>query len=156
MPWPRRSLAETTSAHSQRGRDQAQQKTNLAKAHMLEAECEGNPAQWKWQEAQCAGNWDRKNKLGQKLTRFSLKFQKTSSLGRRSSPLWLDGHMANRILIPLQSLVSYFLKHPVNRWMAMGATEGLWQGLLPSVSWRLHYLLCPRSCCPSGWGFFGP
>ena len=42
--------------------------------------------------------------------------------------------MANKILIPLQSLVSCFLKPPMNRQEAVGATEVLWQGLLLSVS----------------------
>ena len=37
-----------------------------------------------------------------------------------SSFLWLEGHMAKKILIPLQSLVSYFLKPPVNRQAAVG------------------------------------
>ena len=49
--------------------------------------------------------------------------------------------MANKILIPLQSLVSCFLKPPVNRWAAEGATEGLWLGFLPTVSRGLHCLL---------------
>ena len=42
--------------------------------------------------------------------------------------------MANKVLIPLQSLISYSLKPPVKRQAAVGAAEGLWQGLLPSVS----------------------
>ena len=65
---------------------------------------------------------------------FSLRFQKTFGWGRKSSPLWLEGHMANKILIPLQYLVFCFLKPSANRLAAVGATEGLWQGLLPSVS----------------------
>ena len=67
----------------------------------------------------------------------------------------LEGHTANKILIPLQSLIACFLEPPVNRWVAVGATEGLLQGLLPSVSQRLHQLHL-SSCCPSGWGFFCP
>ena len=35
---------------------------------MVEAECEENPAQWKWQETHRAGNQDTKNKLNRKLT----------------------------------------------------------------------------------------
>ena len=67
--------------------------------------------------------------------------------------------MDNKILIPLHFLVSCFLKPPVNRRVAVGATEGLWQGLLPSVSWRRYYLLRLSSyeCTwgyPSGWRFF--
>ena len=49
-------------------------------------------------------------------------------------PLWLEGHMANKILIPLQSFISCFLKPPANRPVAVGVTEGHWQGLIPSVS----------------------
>ena len=44
---------------------------------------------------------------------------------------WKDKWL--KILIPLQSLVSCFLEPPMNRQAAVGATEGLWQGLLPSV-----------------------
>ena len=44
-----------------------------------------------------------KNQLSRKLTRLSLRFQKTS----RSLFLWLEGHMPKKILIPLQSLVSF-------------------------------------------------
>ena len=47
--------------------------------------------------------------------------------------------MANKILIPVQSFVSCFLESPANRQAAVGAVEGLWQGLL-------------SSCCPSVWG----
>ena len=64
--------------------------------------------------------------------------------------------MANKILIPLQSLIFCFFELPVNRWASVGSVEELWQGLLPSVSWRLHYLLWLNSCCPSEWGFFCP
>ena len=49
-------------------------------------------------------------------------------------PLWLEGHMANKILIALQSLISCFLEPPVNRRVAVGTIEGRWQGLLPSVA----------------------
>ena len=41
---------------------------------------------------------------------LSLRFEKTSGLGRRSALLWLEGHMPNKILIPLQSLISCFLE----------------------------------------------
>ena len=48
--------------------------------------------------------------------------------------LWLEGHMANRILIALQSLISCFLEPPANRRVAVGTIEGPLQELLPSVS----------------------
>ena len=130
------NLAETTSAWPPWGPGQRQQKPNLVKAPAVEAEGEENPAQWKWQEAQRAENWDSKNKLGQKPMQLNLRFQKTFGWGRKSSPLWLEGHMSNKILIPLQSLISCFLKPHANRRVAVYATEGLWQRLL-------------SSCCPS-------
>ena len=39
--------------------------------------------------------------------------------------------MANNILIPLQSLVSYFLKPPMNRREAVGAIEDSGRGYSP-------------------------
>ena len=43
--------------------------------------------------------------------------------------------MANKILIPLLSLISCFLKPPANRQVAVGTTEGLWRGsVCPEVS----------------------
>ena len=79
VPWLRFNLAETTLARPLQGRGQTQQKPNPAKAPVVEAEHKENPAQWKWQEAQCAGNWDSKNKLSRKLTLLSLRFQNISS-----------------------------------------------------------------------------
>ena len=40
----------------------------------------------------------------------------------------------------------------MNRWVAVDATEELWQGLLPRASQKFYYLLRLSSCCPSGWG----
>ena len=76
--WLEFNLAETTSAQLPQGGGQAQHKPNLAKAPVVEDECEENPAQRKWQEAQRSRNWDSKTKLCRKLTRLSLRFQKTS------------------------------------------------------------------------------
>ena len=42
--------------------------------------------------------------------------------------------MANNILIPLQSLVSCFLKPPMNRREAVGTIEGLCWGHLVAVA----------------------
>ena len=50
-------------------------------------------------------------------------------------------HMANRILIPLQSLLSCFSETPTDRRAAVGATEELWSGYSP---------VCPEGftiCC---------
>ena len=80
---------------------------------------------------------EQQKQTQRKLTRLNLRFQKTSSWDRKSSLLWLEEPMANKILIPLQSLNSCFLKPPVNRQVAVGSIEGHWQGLL-------------SSCCPSG------
>ena len=60
--------------------------------------------------------------------------------------------MANKILIPLQYLVSCFLKPLANRRVAVGAIVGLWQGLLPSVSRRLYCLLHLSNSCQAGEG----
>ena len=125
------NLAETTLAQP---RSQAQQKPNLGKALMVEDECEENPVQWEWQEPKHAGNQDSKNKFGRKLTWVSLRFQETCWT-IKSSPLWQKGHMANKILISSQSLISYFLKSPVNRQVAVSAIKGLWRGYSP---------LCPK------------
>ena len=80
-----------------------------------------------WKPGQQTQTW-------QKLTHLSLRFQKTSSWGRNSSLLWLEGHMTNKILIPLQSLVSCFLKPPVSRRVAVGTTEGSGSGYLVAVA----------------------
>ena len=95
------NLAETTSAQPLCGGGQAQQKPNSVKTPTVETEHEENPAQRKWQEAQHARKLDSKNKLSRELMWLSLRFQGTSGWGRKSSPLWLEGHMANKILIPL-------------------------------------------------------
>ena len=100
-----------------------------------------NPAQGKWQKAQHAGYQDSKNKLSRKLTWLSLRFQKTFGWGRKSSPSWLEGYIANKILIPLQSLVSCFLK---TLW------TGKWQWVQLRDSGRGYLPVCPEGstiCC---------
>ena len=62
------NLAETTSAQPPRGRSQAQQKPSSVKTPEVGAEHEDNLTQWKWQEAQHAGNCDSKNRHGRKLS----------------------------------------------------------------------------------------
>ena len=64
--WLQFNLAETTLAQPPQGGGQAQQEPNLAKAPVVEAEHEENPAQEKWQEAQHAGNQDSKKPTQQK------------------------------------------------------------------------------------------
>ena len=44
-------------------------------------------------------------------------------------------HMPNKILIPLQSLISCFLNPSVKRQVSVGAIEGLWRG---------YCLICPK------------
>ena len=51
VPFLRFNLAETTSAQPPQGGGQAQQEPNSAKAPVVEAEHDENPAQQKWQEA---------------------------------------------------------------------------------------------------------
>ena len=52
--------------------------------------------------------------------RLSFRFHETSGWDRKSSLLRLEGHMASKILIPLQYLIC-FLKSPANRQAAVGA-----------------------------------
>ena len=71
-----------------------------------------------------------------------MKIQKTSYVSR---------DMRNKILIPLQSLISSFLEPLVNRRAAVGSTEGLWRG---------YSLVCPKgticwvpvAVTQAGWG----
>ena len=129
MPFLGFNLAETTSAWP----SQAQQKYNSAKAPTVEAEGEENPAQGKSQEAQRAGNRSSKNALGRKLTRLSLRLQKTSCWGRKSLLLWLEGYMANTILNPLQPLNSCFLK-PLQTGEGQWVPQDVLKALLSAVS----------------------
>ena len=46
----------------------------------------------------------------------------------------LEGHVTNKTLIPLQSLVSSFLEPPVNRRVAVGAIEGSLSGYIVAVA----------------------
>ena len=74
-----------------------------------------------------------------------MEIQKTSYVWR---------YMPNKILIPLQSLISCFLEPPVNRWAAVGSIEGLW---------RCYSLVCPKgticwalvAVTQAGWGSSG-
>ena len=162
VPFLRFNLAETNSAHPCKE----------------EAKDSKSPTQWKlpqWKlnanKTQCRESDKKpsvpetrttKNKLSRKLTQLSL-IPEDRQLRTESSLLWLEGCMPNKILIPLQSLISCFLELPpptpppcTSGLPAVGATEGLWQRLLLSVSQRLYYLLGPSTCCPSRWGFFCP
>ena len=65
---------------------------------------------------------------------------------------WRD--MPNKILIPLQSLISYFLEPPVNRRVAVAQLRDSGEATLWYVP--RHYLLGPSSCYPSRRGFFCP
>ena len=78
VPWLRFNLAEITTALPLLSGGGVEWKLSLMKNYVVEAEHEGNPAQWKWPEAQHARNLDGKNQLGRKLTRLSLRFRKTS------------------------------------------------------------------------------
>ena len=72
----------------------------------------------------------------------------------RSLLLWLEGYLPNKILIPLQSLISCFLE-PLGtggrQWAQLRDSERLLFGMS-----QRHYLLGPNSCYPSWWGFFCP
>ena len=115
------------------------------KGPTVEAEYEENPAQWKCQEAQRAGNRDNKTNLAESShDSVSDSRRPPVKVGGPHPYGWKDIWL--KILIPLQCLMSCFLEPPENRQAAVGAVEGLWQGLLPGVS----YLLCLSGCCPSG------
>ena len=72
---------------------------------------------------------------------LSLRFQKTSCWSRKSLLVWLEGHMANKILIPLQAPVACLLEHPANRRVEVGAIEELWRGYSP-VCYKGSTVLC--------------
>ena len=135
-PFLRFNVAETTRARPPRGRGEDSRSPALQ-----------NPPWWKLnaKKTQRSGS-DRKPSVLE--TRTANPNLVESSCGSGSDtrrhpakvggPLsyhWKD--MANKILIPLQSLVSYFLNptHPhwANRWTAVCAIEGLWQGQLKQV-----------------------
>ena len=58
-----------------------------------------------------------------------------------------------------QTLNSFTISHflfpwaPCKQASISGCNWGTLAGATPQVSWRLHYLLRPSSCCPSEWGF---
>ena len=62
--------------------------------------------------------------------------------------------MPNKILIPLQTLVFYFLEAPLNRRAAVGAIEGLWRGY-SSVCPKGTICWAPVAVTQAGWGSSG-
>ena len=66
MLWLEFNQAETTLQQPPQGGSQAQQEPNSAKAPMVEAEHEENPAQGNWQEAHRAGDQDSEKQTQQK------------------------------------------------------------------------------------------
>ena len=98
-----------------------------------------------------------KKELSRKPTRLSLRFQETSvKVGGPRRYGWRD--MPNKILIPLQSLVSPFLEpppYPPNRRAAVGATEGLWRGY-SSVCPKGTVCWAPVAVTQAGGGFSVP
>ena len=71
---------------------------------------------------------------------------------RRSG--WKDIWLTNLNSFTISSFLSPWT--PCEQVSRSGCSWGTWHGLLPRVSWRLHYLLCLSSCCPNGWGLFCP
>ena len=65
VPFLRFNLAKKTSVQSLQGGGQTLQEPNSVKAPAVEAECEENLAQRKWQ-AQHAGNWQSEKQAPQK------------------------------------------------------------------------------------------
>ena len=108
------NLAETALAWPPQGRGQAQQKPSLAKAPKVEAECEENPAQGKTRGPAC---WKLREQKQTQQKAHVAQSQIPEDLQLRLEVL---NHMAggtypNKILIPLQSLISCFLEPPMNR-----------------------------------------
>ena len=97
-------------------------KLPLWKLNVKKTQCRGNDKKHN------TGNWDMEKLTQQKAHKTQSRFQKISGLGRRSSLLWLEGHMPNKILFPLQSFISCFFEPPMNRQVEVDATEGLWRG----------------------------
>ena len=151
LTWLKQPWLDPREAEAKHSRSPTQQKLLQWKLNMKKTQHRGSDKKPSVLKTRTV-----KNELSRKLTQLSLRFQKTSGWGRKSSPLCLEGHMTNKILIPLQSRISCFLEPPAHGHAAVDATEGLWQGLLFNVSQRLHYLLGPSSCYPSQKGFFCP
>ena len=72
---------------------------------------------------------------------MQLRFQKTSGWGRKYSLLWMEGHMANKILIPLHSLIYCFL-NPLQ--------TGRWQWVQLGESGRGYSPVWPGGCTIHG------
>ena len=77
--------------------------------------------------------------LETRITKTNLAESSHGSVSDSRPPVTIGGPhpygwKANKIVIPLQFFFSCFLETPVNRQAAVGATEGLWQELLSSVS----------------------
>ena len=98
---PQLSPSETEAKHSRNPTLQNSLGGSWTLRKPSAGEVRGSPACWKL--GQQKQTW-------RKRTWLSLRFQKTFGWDRRSSPLSLEGHMANKILIPLQSLISCFLE----------------------------------------------
>ena len=101
VPFLRFNLAEITLAQplkveAKHSRSPTHRKLPRWKLNMKKIQCNGSDKKPSLLETRTA-----KTNL---LTHLSLRFQKTSCWGRKSLLLWLEGHMANKILIPLQSL----------------------------------------------------
>ena len=125
------NLAETTSAWPLQSGGQAQQKPDSVKLP------------WQKLNAKKSQHSGRDQKPSMLETRTAKTNSAESSCGSvsdcRRPPVqvgiphsygWKD-IMANKILNPLQSLISCFLEPPANRPMAVGAIEGLWRGYSP-------------------------
>ena len=84
------NLAETTLARPPRGGAQAQQKPNSVKAPVVEAELKKTQHSGSDKKPSVLETGTAKTNLA-KLTWLSLRFQKTCSWGRKSSPYsWKD------------------------------------------------------------------
>ena len=111
VPFLRFNLAEITLAlplkvEAKHSRSPTHRKLPRWKLNMKKIQCNGSDKKPSLLETRTA-----KTNL---LTHLSLRFQKTSCWGRKSLLLWLEGHMANKILIRLQSHFLFSQHHPLS------------------------------------------
>ena len=108
-PARRPTTAGAQLSESSRGRSRTWRKPSTGKV----SSC-WKPGQWK------ANSAESSHGSVSDSSRPPVKVGGPSSYGWRN--------MLNKILIPLQSLISCFLEPPSNRQAAVGAVEGIWRG----------------------------
>ena len=145
LTWLKQPWLDPRKAEAKHSRSPTQQKLPQWKLSMKKTQHRGSDKKPSMLET------GSENQFGRKLMQLSLRCQKTSGWGRKSSPLCLEGNMANKILIPLQSRISCFLEPPSHGQAAVGSIEGLWRGYSP-VCPKGSTILCTLVVLPKGVG----